>query len=181
MSITSRLFWSVSVCLICLSGSAWAGNIAVIQGEVNGPDGKGIQGADVHVERKDAPGTPRSAKTDRQGAYIFKDLNVGKYSLTANANGMAPTTINNVKARSEGAVRINFNLNQAGAKVAAVRKKATHMVWIPSDTGSNLGGRWVEVDDQGNTEASMFHVTKGGAGMIKGIQSGSGSASTTGN
>jgi hypothetical protein len=178
MSITSRIFWSVSACLICLSASALAGKLGVIQGEVKGPDGKLLQGAVIRIERKDASGSPATAKTDRQGVYIFKDLNVGKYALTASANGMAPTTINNVKARSEGAVRINFNLNQVGAKVVSGRKKATHMVWIPSDTGSNLGGRWVEVDDQGNTEASMFHVQRGGAATIKGVQAGGGTAAT---
>jgi hypothetical protein len=34
------------------------------------------------------------------------------------------------------------------------------------------------VDETGNTESSMFKVTKGNAGMIKGIQAGGGTAGT---
>jgi len=169
-----RLFWSVSICLVFLSGSAWAAGIGVIQGEVKGPDGSLLQGADVRIERKDVKGAPMTAKTDRKGSYTFRNLDLGAYALTASANGMAPTTIQNVKARSEGAVRINFNLNQAGAAKVAGKKKATHMVWVPSDTGSNLGGRWVEVDDSGNVDQGVFNVKKAGSGSLRAMQDSSG-------
>src|SRR6266550_2212090 len=77
-----------------------------IQGDVRGPDGKLLAGAEVRVQLKDA-------------------------------------------------------------KAAAPAKKAKHMVWVPADTGSHLGGRWVEVDDQGKGAAGANIDKASGEGLHK--------------
>jgi hypothetical protein len=60
-------------------------------------------------------------------------------------------------------------------------KKHTHMVYVPAETGSNLSGRWVEVDDNAGSSAAATagtgHVDKGGAAMLRQLQSASGSSS----
>jgi hypothetical protein len=56
-----------------------------------------------------------------------------------------------VQPRSGSATDLNFELkNGSNAPATAQQsgKKKTHMVYMPSQTGSNLGGRWIEVDDQ---------------------------------
>ena len=49
-------------------------------------------------------------------------------------------------------------------------------VYVPSETGSNLSGRWVEVDDNGDTTAAATagtgHLDWGGNAMLKQLQSG---------
>jgi hypothetical protein len=51
------------------------------------------------------------------------------------------------------------------------------MVYVPAETGSNLSGRWVEVDDNAGSAAAAAgtgHIDKGGNAMLKQLQSGSG-------
>jgi hypothetical protein len=54
------------------------------------------------------------------------------------------------------------------------------MVYVPAETGSNLSGRWVEVDDNAGSAAATAgtgHVDKGGAAMLRQLQSASGTSS----
>ncbi len=53
----------------------------------------------------------------------------------------------NAKTQLGKPTQLNFDLT---AKTVPV-KKHTHMVYVPADTGTLIGGgRWVEVDDNGN-------------------------------
>lgn len=147
MLITSRGIRFGLLGLLLASSSSWA---AAIQGDVKGPDGKGIKGADVRMERKDKKTAPVAVKTDQRGHYAFMNLDLGTYALRVSANGMAATSSDNVKARSDGAVRVDFNLKNQAGNVATSAKKKTHKVWMPPEIGTNLGGRWVEVGDDGS-------------------------------
>ena len=171
MSITSRTLGSALVSLVLLGGSAWAAS-SVIQGDVKGPDGKAVKNAEVLIQRTDNKVFGGTLKTDAQGRYVFKDLKLGTYMLRASANGMAATSVENVLTRSEGAVRVNFDLKkQTGtASAAPAKKKATHMVFCPPVTGTNMGGRWVEVTDGDNTEGAS-RVSRAGGATVKGMQS----------
>jgi hypothetical protein len=180
MSITSRTLGSVLFSLVLLSGSAWAAPLT-IQGDVKGPDGKPVPSAEVRIQRAGNKVFGGTLKTDAQGRYLFKDLALGTYILRASANGMATTSVENVLTRADGAVRVDFNLKkQTGAASAgAAKKKATHMVYVPPETGSNLGGRWVEVDDGDNTAAASRTSHASGA-SIRGMTSGNTHSNTTG-
>lgn len=147
----------------------------MIQGDIKGPDGKPIKGAEVRYQRKDDKNVTGSTKTDGQGRYTLKNLVIASYTLSVSANGMATTSAENVKARSDGAVSVNFDLKkQSGAQTASTtKKKAKHMVWMPATTGSNLGGRWVEVEDNSSTPGSERVEKMGGTG-VKNMQNNSG-------
>jgi hypothetical protein len=74
-------------------------------------------------------------------------LAVGTYKVTLVVNGSVKASIMNAKTQFGKPTQLNFDLT---AKTASV-KKHTHMVWVPPDTGTLIGGgRWVEVDDNGN-------------------------------
>ena len=56
-----------------------------------------------------------------------------------------------------------------------------HLVWVPSDTGSHIGGRWVAVDEAGspeNTSASNVQRASGEQLQAQQLQSPSGSGGT---
>jgi hypothetical protein len=153
-----RLFYSVLFCL-ALGSSAWGASVGTIQGDIKGPDRKPVKNAEVRIVPKDGKGAATSVKTDSQGHYIAKGLALNTYTVTASASGMAATSLTGVKPRQEGAVAVNFDLkHQTGAAQTAdsgKKKKATHMVWkAASTTGSNLGGRWVEIDDATGEEVT---------------------------
>jgi len=176
MSTTSRTLGSVLFSLVLLSGSAWAASLT-IQGDVKGPDGKPVPSAEVRIQRTDNKIFGGTLKTDAQGRFVFKNLAMGTYMLRASANGMAATSVDNVLTRAEGAVRVNFNLKkQTGAASATPsKKKATHMVFVPAETGSNMGGRWVEVPD-GDSTVNASRTSKASGAAIRGMTNGSGAS-----
>ena len=133
--------------LIVFTASAWAGN-AVIQGIVKDPKGQPVKGADVRIEAKDGGKLFKTVKTDASGHYISDALPVGNYRVTLIVSGAVKASINNTKTKLGAPTELNFDLKPVSTSQAAGPvKKGKHMVWIPPKTGTHLGGRWVEVDD----------------------------------
>ncbi len=182
MLISSRKIGLSLSALFLISGTAWS---AAIQGNVKGPDGKALKGAEVRIERKDKSASAASVKTDAQGRYEFKNLEAGTYKLLAASNGMAATASDNIKTRNDGAVRVDFNLKTQ--TVAGAPKKKTHKVWVHADTGTNIGGKWVDVaDDEAapvstSTSPGANNVSKAGNSFIRSAQQGAGSNTHGGN
>ena len=111
-----------------------------VQVDVKGLDGKPVNGAEVRIETAKAGAL--SVKTDQKGRYVFKNLPAGLYKVTMLVNKV-PTALDNVRARSEGPVRVEFNL-----KAIAAGKNPKQWAWIVAQ-GSHIGGRWVEADESG--------------------------------
>lgn len=134
----------------------------VIQGDVKGPDGKPISGAEVQISRINSKQVLQRASTDKKGQYVFQGVPSGvSFRVVAWVNKV-PNAIDNVRARDEGAVRVDFDIKSTAAKNVS-GKKAKHMVWMPPPTGSNLGGKWVEVNDSGqpNTKSDNLQQMSG--------------------
>lgn len=129
------------------AATAWAGS-ASIQGIVKDAKGQPIKGADVRVESRDGKQLFNTVKTDSQGRYISQGLQPGVYRVSLIVKGATKASITNTKTKSDQATQLNFDLRPLpAAQVNAVEKKGKHMVWIPAETGSHMGGRWVEVSD----------------------------------
>jgi hypothetical protein len=112
-----------------------------VQVDVKGLDGKSVNGAEVRIETGKAA---LGVKTDQKGHCVFKNLGAGTagtYRVTVLVNKV-PTALDNVRARSEGPVRVEFNL-----KAIAAGKKPKQWAWIV-EQGSHVGGRWIEVDER---------------------------------
>ena len=139
---------------VVILGSIFAAAAAMaqtssIEGVVRGPDGKPMKGADVRLESKSKGVAAQMAKTDTSGRYQFANLGVAKYRVTVLWGSKVQGFIDNVNTTTSKAARVDFDL-KGGA--AGQPKKAKHLVWVPSETGSNLGGRWVEEDDSAGSE-----------------------------
>src|SRR6266852_173349 len=62
-------------------------------------------------------------------------------------NGQVKASIANAKTQTGKPAQLNFNLTGQTASA----KKHTHMVFVRPDLDSHIGGgRWIEVDDNGN-------------------------------
>ena len=139
--------------------SAWAGP-ASIQGIVNDAKGQPIKGADVRIESKDGKQLFNTVKTDTKGRYISQGLAPGVYRVSLVVNGAVKASITNTKTKSDQATQLNFNLKPvAPGQATAEQKKGKHLVWMPPNTGSHTGGRWVEVPD-GATEPDALNVKR---------------------
>ena len=154
--------WKPFILISCMAASAWAGP-ASIQGIVKDAKGQPIKGADVRVESRDGKQLFNTVKTDSQGRYISQGLQPGVYRVSLVVKGTVKTSITNTKTRSDQATQLNFDLRPLpAAQVNAAEKKGKHMVWIPPETGSHMGGRWVEVPD-GAAEPGALNVKRASA------------------
>jgi hypothetical protein len=125
--------------LVTLSG--FAGE-AVLEGHVKDPSGRPIKGAAVRIEAKNFS---KILKTDATGHYVADGLAVGTYKVSLVVNGQVKASILDAKTQLDKPTQLNFDLTGKTAK------KRTHMVWIPPDINTRIGGgRWVNVDDNGN-------------------------------
>jgi len=144
-------------------GSAWAGSTS-IQGIVKDAKGKPIKGANVQVASKDGKQLYNTVKTDSQGRYISQGLQPGVYRVSLVVNGAVKASISNTKANPDQSTVLNFDLKPAQAGQAGTQQKTgKHMVWIPAETGSHMGGRWVEVDDNAASNAGALNVKRANA------------------
>ena len=164
MSIKSFQIGFVGV-LLC-AASAWAGPSS-IQGIVKDAKGQPIKGADVRVESRDGKQLFNTVKTDAQGRYISQGLQPGVYRVSLVVKGAIKASITNTKTRSDQATQLNFDLRPLpAAQVNATEKKGKHLVWIPPETGSHMGGGWVEVPD-GAQAAGTLNVKRANAEQLQ--------------
>jgi hypothetical protein len=120
-----------------LPSSALA-QVAPLQGNVLGTDGRPLQGAEVRLEAKDKPGAPITTMTGSRGQYSFAGLSAGVYRLSLVAGGVAKLSVT-IQMRGEKA-RIDFDLRPSAGK------QIRNYVWVLGRTGSNLPGHWAERD-----------------------------------
>lgn len=171
MSNSARTVGSLITALVLIGGSAWAGN-AVIKGNVSDQKGQPLKGADIRVESNGGGAAKQATKTDSKGFYSVANLDAGKnYRVTLVVNNQVKASILNVKTLQNRPVSLNFDLSKD--KIAAAGSDASkgkiHKVWVPSETGSNLGGRWVDEQEGGNDGS---RVQKASGDSVRGLQMG---------
>src|SRR4029077_12761324 len=153
--------------LVLCVANAWAGPSS-IQGIVNDAKGKPIKGADVRIESKDGKTLFKTVKTDANGRYISDGLTPSVYRVTLVVNGAVKASIMNTKTKADQRTQLNFDLKPvAASQASAAGKSGKHKVWVPSNTGSHIGGSWVEVDDSGTTNAGALNVKRSSAEALR--------------
>ena len=175
---------SLQLCFVTLlvSGvAAWASPVgpSTLQGDVKDTKAQPVAGAEVHIQAKDGSGFQKIVRTDSNGHYVVSKLPNTDYEVVLFVNGSIKATINNTKTFADKPTQLDFKLTgQFAANKTA--KKHTHMVYVPAETGSNLSGRWVEVDDNGDSTAAATAGTgkleRGGAAMLKQLHMNSGAS-----
>jgi hypothetical protein len=153
--------------LVVFTASAWAGN-SVLQGIVKDPKGHPIKGADIRIEAQGGGKLLGTTKTGANGRYTSDALPGSTYRVTLIVNGVAKASVN-TKTKIGRPTELNFDLKPVSAPQAAA-KKGKNYVWVPPTTGSHLGGRWVEVDDNGNPAAGASNVQKANAEAVRQMQ-----------
>ena len=157
--------------LLIFAVTAWASPVgpARIQGVVKDSDGKPVAAAEVHIQAKDGSGLQKIVRTDADGQYGVSKLPVTDYEVILFINGQIKASLNNQKVFSNKPTQMDFKLT--GKYAAKTQKKHTHMVYMPAETGSHLGGRWVEVDDTiGATGAQSSEVKRLGGEAARSFQ-----------
>jgi tetratricopeptide (TPR) repeat protein len=109
------------LCLLLFAGASWAQTIAAIQGDVKGPDGQPVKGAQILIERQDMKGTYKGAKTDKKGHYIYNGLPFpGTYTVSVFVDGEKKDEIKGVRTQlGDDVPPVDFNLKPAAQQQAA--------------------------------------------------------------
>ena len=123
-----------------------------IQGFVKDAKGGPIKGADVRIESRDGKEVLSTVKTDPKGRYISPGLQPGVYRVTLLVNGAVKTSIMNTQIKANQPTQLNFDFKQT-SQAGNTARRGKRMVWVPSRTGSHIGGNWVEVDDTGEAHS----------------------------
>jgi hypothetical protein len=161
-------------------GNLFAG-ISAVEGTIKDTNRRPIGGADVRVEAKNGSTWNRLVKSDTKGHYIYDGLTPGiTYRVTLLINGVVKASINNVLAKA-GSTELNFDLKTNSVfGNSVVMRKGKHYVYVPAETGSHLGGRWVEVDENGQADSvGVNNVERINAEALRRIQSNSGAVGNT--
>lgn len=175
---------SLQLCIatLLISGIAASASTPVgpgrIQGIVKDSKGQPVAGAEVHITAKDGSGLQKIIRTDAGGNYGCSKLPATDYEVVLFVSGKVKASINNAKVLADKPTQLDFKLTGQYTGNTTAKKK-THMVYVPSETGSNLSGRWVEVDDQTGPAATAGtgNLQRGNGNMIRSLQSNSGSSS----
>jgi hypothetical protein len=165
MSIKSLQIGFIGL-VLCVA-TAWAGPSS-IQGIVKDAKGQAIKGADVRIESRDGKTVFKTVKTDAKGRYVSDGLAPGVYRVSLVVNGAVKASITNTQTNADRPTQLNFDLKPVSASQAsAPAKKGKHMVWVPATTGSHVGGRWVEVDENDSADTGALNVKKGSAEALR--------------
>src|SRR6266446_9646039 len=165
--------------LMISATAAWASPVgpATLQGDVKDSKLQPVAGAEVHIQAKDGSNLQKIVRTDANGHYVCPKLPQTDYEVVLFVNGAIKASINNTKTSATQPTRLDFKLTGQYATNKPA-KKHTHMVYVPAETGSHLSGRWVEVDDNGDSTAAATAGTgkleRGGAAMLKQLHMNSG-------
>jgi len=119
---------------------------ASIQGFVKDAKGQPIKDTDVRIESRDGKQVFSTVKTDSKGRYTSQGLQPGVYRVTLLVDGAVKASITNTQTKANQPTQLNFELKPP-SQAGNIAKGGKRMVWVPTRTGSHIGGNWVEVDD----------------------------------
>ena len=144
-----------------------------LEGVVKDANGRPLAGAEIRIETPESGSVLKVAKTDARGRYQTGVMPANIYRVSLFTNSQVKASIKNVQLSPTEPTQLNFELKQGKVTPQA---KGKHFVWVPSSTGTNLAGRWVEVDEKGNINTGASEQTRRGqgGGIVKRIQDNSG-------
>jgi hypothetical protein len=161
-TISAPLLFAAVVC----------GQTSSIEGDVKGVDGRAARAAEVRIERQDRKAAPRLVTTDARGRFVANSLPAAAYNVSARVAGGITSPVQPITLHADRPVMLRFDLREpAGGKKTTGLKKKKKYVWVPAETGTHLGGRYVEVDDDSDTVPGALNVEKGSSNMLRRIQS----------
>src|SRR3989440_8198922 len=171
----SKSFYLFFAIVLVSAVAAWASptGSARIQGMVTDSNKNPVAGAEVHISAKDGSGLQKIARTDSNGQFGVSNLPVTDYEVVLFVSGQIKASLTNQHVFGNKPTQVDFKLT--GKYASSAKKKHTHMVYVPSETGSNLSGRWVEVDDAsgaGAAGAGSGEVTHVSGAAVRQMQAG---------
>ncbi|HEY2614188.1 MAG TPA: carboxypeptidase-like regulatory domain-containing protein [Chthoniobacterales bacterium] len=137
-----------------LSVSSAFAQKSAIEGTAIGSDGRPLKNAQVQVQPENAKSPAVITKTDAKGHFVASDLPVRGYKVRVLISGAVKLSADHVQTVRDQAVRVNFGGKQGSVATATAEKNKKRWVWVPSGTGTHLGGHYESVDQAGAGDAA---------------------------
>jgi hypothetical protein len=170
--IKTRIARFTFASLALFAASAFA-QTSVIQGDVTGVDGRAAKGAQVHIQPARGQLAPIVVKADMRGHFVASNVAPGPYNISAHGAGGVASPVQAIKVQPNKPITIAFDLRNTsgGNNTAAKGKRKTRFVWVPDQTGSHIGGHWIEVDDNTSVVPSAQHLNSANGNAVRDLQS----------
>src|SRR5689334_4905205 len=110
-----KLFAIAPLFLLAAVGLAQTSNV---QGDVKGPDGKPLEGAQIKLDRTDIKQS-FNVKTKKDGHFLYANLPTGVYNITVQVNGKDVAQVTGVRPRPGDNPPVVFDLSKTAAPEAA--------------------------------------------------------------
>lgn len=130
----ARSLAAIAAGLAFLAIGAFA-QMTAIEGIVKGPDGKAVDGAEIHITRTDIKGDYKT-KTDKKGHYMHMGLQVGTYDVEVLIDGKTVSKQSKIRTSVAEPTSVNFDLGaaqQANARNQAALQQAVATGQITDD------------------------------------------------
>jgi outer membrane receptor protein involved in Fe transport len=123
--------------MLCFSAAMMAQTFrGGIQGTVTDSSGASIVGADVTVKSTET-GLVRTVKTNDEGDFVFTELPLGSYSVTASKQGFATKVVTGINVAVSANTRADVQLPPGEVKQEV---EVTAEVPVIDTTGNTMGG-----------------------------------------
>ena len=162
---------AVVIFALALSAVTASATALALAGTVSDAKGQPISGAQISIEGREGSASAKVVRTNEKGRYNHSGMGEGTFKVTLSVNGEVKASIANVKIDENNPTeRLDFTIRPGKAMPQA---RGKHYVWVPSSTGSNLAGSWLEVDDRRPSKigkAAGERNERSGGGIIQHIQ-----------
>jgi Tfp pilus assembly protein PilF len=118
--MNSRNAAFAAVGLVFLALACYA-QVATVEGDVKGTDGKPVVGAIIKLHRTDIKWDSQT-KTDKKGHYIHAGVPLGMYEISCVIDGKEVDKVSGVKATLGDHPPIDFDLRKSGAQATSSRQ-----------------------------------------------------------
>ena len=151
LRLNSYLFMSCLLAVLLVpvihpGPAAQAQSAGTIGGTVTDPSGAILPGATVTITAAQG-GTPKTVTANSQGAYEFRGLDPGTYTITIDVSGFAVFVKENVEIRPGPNPRVDIALEIAGEKQEVqVSAEATHVDVNPDSNTSSVTVTQADLD-----------------------------------
>jgi tetratricopeptide (TPR) repeat protein len=117
MNSRNAAFAAVGLVFLALASYA---QVATVEGDVKGTDGKGVPGAVIKLHRTDIKWDSQT-KTDKKGHYIHAGVPLGMYEISCEIDGKLVDKVSGVKTTLGDHPPVDFDMRKNGSQATAAR------------------------------------------------------------
>jgi hypothetical protein len=127
---------------------------STIQGNAADDKGRPLPNAQVRIQSEKSKAAPTMVKTDSKGHFVATGLPAGTYTVAVLVGNETKWSAAHVKTQPNQVVTLSLG-KELGVQTAAANAPKKRAVWVPSGTGSHLGGHYEDEPYRGPKDQNV--------------------------